>query len=181
VRIYVEDVNLGLERIRKILSAIPSEIPKALYHALKRAGEAAKTKAGQFASAEYTIGAGTFSARTKQSTMVSQTSMTITYRGSVLPLLTFSTQVSDRAVKHALVRYDKGGGPLHHVFTANIGGRFGAYERKTSKRFPVEGKFGPSTAHMMRHEKVVEKMQKTMQETYDQRIEHEIMRILSSF
>lgn len=45
----------------------------------------------------------------------------------------------------------------------------------------MEGKYGPSTAHMMQNEKVTEEMVKTMEETYDKRIEHEITRILSGY
>lgn len=81
----------------------------------------------------------------------------------------------------AQVKRSGGGGTLRHVFTANIGGRLGAYERLTSKRFPVEGKFGPSTAHMMQNENVTKGMVETIEETYEKRIEHEITRILSGY
>lgn len=50
-----------------------------------------------------------------------------------------------------------------------------------SPRFPVEQKFGPSTGHMMQNEQVIENMEKTILETYETRIEHEILRVLNGW
>lgn len=180
--VRVQEVGLNLQRLTALLSSIPGAIPKASHAALKRAGETAKTQAGRLAAAEYHISQGGFSANSKQKTTTSEAGMTIRYAGRVLPLLTFNTRYTrGGGLMFAQVRRDSGGGTLRHVFTANIGGRLGAFERTTSNRFPVEGKYGPSTAHMMQNEKVTEEMGKTIQETYDKRIEHEITRILSGY
>lgn len=180
--VRVQEVGISLNRVTALLSAIPGAIPKATHAALKRAGEAANTQAGRLAAAEYHISQGGFSANSKQRTETSQAGMTIRYAGRVLPLLTFNTRYTrGGGLMFAQVRRDSGGGTLRHVFTANLGGRLGAYERTGPKRFPVEGKYGPSTAHMMQNEKVTEGMAKTMEETYDKRIEHEITRILSGY
>ena len=54
--ITVDDVGgQSLERLNKILAGVPGGVWKAASAALKRAGDSAKTKAGQFAAAEYTI------------------------------------------------------------------------------------------------------------------------------
>ncbi len=50
----------SLSRINKILAGIPGGIWKASYSALKRAGDTAKTRAGQYAAEEYTINKGDF-------------------------------------------------------------------------------------------------------------------------
>lgn len=180
--IRVQEVGISLKRVTALLSAIPGAIPKASNAAIKRAGEAAHTQAGRLVAAEYHISQGGFAANSKQRIETSEAGMTIRYAGRVLPLLTFNTRYTrGGGLMFAQVRRDSGGGTLRHVFTANIGGRLGAYERTGPSRFPVEGKYGPSTAHMMQNEKVTKEMARTMEETYDRRIEHEITRILSGY
>jgi hypothetical protein len=183
VSVRVEQVGISLDRVTALLGSIPGAVPRAAGAALKRAGETAKTQAGRFAAAEYYISAGAFAGNSKQTVKMQDSgasaSMSITFAGRVLPLLTFKTRYSKGGMMFAQVRRDSGGGTLRRVFTANLGGRLGAYERKGKARFPIEGKYGPSTAHMMQNEDVSEEMAKTIIETYDKRIEHEITRILS--
>ena len=50
----------SLERVNKLLHNIPGGVYKAAFSALRRAGDTAKTRAGQFAAAEYTINKGEF-------------------------------------------------------------------------------------------------------------------------
>lgn len=45
----------------------------------------------------------------------------------------------------------------------------------------MEQKFGPSTGHMMRNEEVIEKMDETIRDTYEKRVEHEILRVLNGW
>ncbi len=66
---------------------------------------------------------------------------------------------------------------LRHVFS--IGGHF--FERVGTSRFPIEKKFGPSTGHMMQNDTVIEQMDKTISESFEKRMEHEINRILAGF
>ena len=174
----------SLERVNKILSTIPSGAIRAASAALKRAGETAKTKAGQFAAAEYTINKGTFMANVSMKTQSSgaggsAASMKVSFAGAPLPLLTFNTRYSRDGRVTAQVLRHGGGGTLGDAFVARIGGRFGVYERLGSSRFPVEGKYGPGTSKMMGNDKVVEQMDKTITETFEKRIEVEIRRILA--
>ena len=183
--VRVTTVGISLDRVAALLGKIPGAIPKATGAALKRAGETAKTQAGRFAAAAYYISAGTFSSNSKQTVKMEDSgagaSMSIKFAGRVLPLMTFSTRYSRGGMMFAKVKRNSGGGTLRHVFTANLGGRLAAYERVGKGRFPLSKKFGPSTAHMMQNEDVVEEMAKTISETYDKRIEHEITRILSGY
>lgn len=190
-RVTVQDIGkVSLERVNQILGgSFKTDVWKAAHNALLRAGDTARAQAGRFATAEYMISKGAFDANTKTKTKLEGgysaggvTSMTVSFAGSVIPLLTFNTRYSrGGGLMFAQVKRGGGGGTLRHVFTANIGGRLGAFERKGKSRFPVEGKYGPSTAHMMQNEKVTEEMSKTIEETYDRRIEHEITRILSGY
>ena len=179
----------SLDRVNKILGgSFKTDVWKATHNALLRAGDTASAQAGRFASAEYTISKGTFDAKTKTKTKIEGgysaggvASMSVSFAGRVIPLLTFQSRYSRGCLMHVRVKRDSGGGTLRHVFTANLGGRLAAYERVGRDRFPVEAKFGPSTAHMMQHKDVIKEMDKTISETYDKRIEHEITRILSGY
>lgn len=176
----------SLDRVNKVLSGVPRGVFKATSAALKRAGEAAKTKAGQFAAAEYTINKGTFMANVKEKTKVTGDaggvlSMNIRYFGAVLPLLTFNTKYSKNGGMETQVMRGGGSSHLDHVFAERVFGPIAAFERVGTKRFPVEGKFGPSTAHMMQNEEVIANMDKEIQTTYEKRIEHEITRVLNGW
>ena len=74
-----------------------------------------------------------------------------------------------------------GAATLQHAFVARIFGPTAVFERVGSPRFPVEQKFGPSTGHMMRNEEVIEKMDETIRDTYEKRVEHEILRVLNGW
>lgn len=175
-----------LDRINKILSGVPGGVFKAVHGAMKRAGDTAKTKAGQFAAAEYTIAKGDFMRNVTQKTRVDGghggvASLSISFAGNVLPLLTFNTKFSRNGRITTQVKRNGGAATLQHAFTASMYGRTGVYERVGAPRFPVEQKYGPSTGHMMQNEQVVEKMEQTILSTYEQRIDHEVLRVLNGW
>ena len=85
----------SLERVNKLLHNIPGGVYKAAFSALRRAGDTAKTRAGQFAAAEYTINKGEFMRRVHSKTHITGGAggvmgMSISFSGTVLPLLTFT-------------------------------------------------------------------------------------------
>lgn len=176
----------SLSRANKLLAGIPGGTIKANYSALKRAGETAKTKAGQFAAAEYTINKGDFMRNVNQKSRIGVeaggvVSMTLSYAGSVLPLLSFNTRFSKKGLLQTQVKRMNSAAILEHAFAARAFGPIAVYERLGASRFPVEQKYGPSTAHMMQSEEVVKSMDETIRETYERRIEHEIDRILNGW
>ena len=176
----------GLDRVNKLLAGVPGGVFKATSAALKRAGDTAKTKAGQFAAAEYTISKGDFMHNVNEKTRVSGgiggvASMHISFAGSVLPLLTFNTKFSRDGHVQTQVKRNGGAASLEHAFVARIFGQTAVFERVGAPRFPVEQKYGPSTGHMMQNEQVIEKMEQTILETYETRIEHEILRVLNGW
>ncbi len=176
----------SLSRINKILAGIPGGIWKASYAALKRAGDTAKTRAGQFAAEAYTIKKGDFMKNVHQKSHIKSesggiVSMSISYAGNVLPLLTFNTNYSRSGLLQTQVKRDGATAVLERAFAARVFGPIGVFERVGEKRFPIEQKFGPSTAHMMSSEQVVEKMDATVRETFERRLEHEITRVLNGW
>lgn len=175
-----------VERANKLLAGIPGGIWKASYAALRRAGDQAKTKAGQFAAAEYTINKGDFMRNVTSKTSITGgsggvASLNIRYAGNVLPLLTFNTRYSGDGQIQTQVKRSGGTAVLEHAFAARVFGPTAVFERVGSRRFPVEQKFGPSTAHMMQNEQVIEKMDETIQTSFEQRMEHEITRLLNGW
>lgn len=188
VKIDITDPGRAIERANKLLAGIGngSGAIKAVYFALKRAGERAKTQAGRFAAQEYTINKGSFMSHTKIQTQVSggsggAASVNITFRGSVIPLIEFNTSYSRGGALQTTVKRSGGSAILSHAFTSTMFGRLAVFEHVNVTRGPVHQLFGPSTAQMMQNELVIEQMSKTIEETFDQRIEHEISRILSGY
>lgn len=185
--ITVDDVGgQSLERLNKILAGVPGGVWKAASSALKRAGDSAKTKAGQFAAAEYTISKGDFMRNVTEKVRLTGgaggvASMKISFAGRVLPLLTFNTRFSKDGLVQTQVKRNGGAATLEHAFVASIFGPAAVFERVGAPRFPVEQKYGPSTAHMMQSEAVIEKMDETIRDTFDKRIEHEILRVLNGW
>lgn len=92
--------------------------------------------------------------------------MSISFSGTVLPLLTFNTTYSRDGTVQTQVKRNGGAATLQHAFVARIFGPTAVFERVGSPRFPVEQKFGPSTGHMMRNEEVIEKMDETIRDTF---------------
>lgn len=176
----------SLDRINKLLAGVPGGIWIATSAAMKRSGETAKTRAGQFAAAEYTISKGSFMHNVSQKTHITGgaggvVSMSIGFAGTVLPLLTFNTRFSRNGLVQTQVKRNGGAATLEHAFVANIYGSTAVFERVGAPRFPVEQKYGPSTGHMMQNEQVIEKMDETIRTTFDSRIEHEVLRVLNGW
>ena len=175
-----------LDHVNKILAGIPGGAYRAVYSAMRRAGDTAKTKAGQFAAAEYTIDKGTFMKNVTQKATVTGglggvAEMKISFAGNVLPLLAFQTKFGRDGRLQTKVKRTGGGAALDHVFAARVYGPIAAVERLGSSRLPVEQKFGPSTAHMMQSEEVVDQMDQTIKQTFEARIDHEILRVLNGW
>ena len=107
--------------------------------------------------------------------------MSISYAGNVIPLLRFNTKYSRNGLLQTQVKRNGASTILEHAFAEKVFGPIGVFERVGYERFPVEQKYGPSTAHMMRNENVVEQMDETIRDTYERRLEHEITRVLNGW
>ena len=111
-----------------------------------------------------------------------EVSINFGYRGSVIPLRVFDTKV-DRSGR-VVTRVKKSGArqALDHAFEAKMGSHYGIYERQGEKRFPVKELFGPATPQMMySNENVMDSIEAKMASTYEERIEHEITRVLNGW
>ena len=187
--IYIkEDAGLHLDRANKLLAGIGngSGVFHAVGAAMQRAAQSAKSKAGSFASSRYYISAGGFKSHVKDKiTMEGGNSVggvigvKLIFAGSVIRLIEFRTRFSKDGGVSVSVKKG-GGGVISKGFIVNTP-RMGVYERVGSSRLPIEQKFGPSAAHMMEDEEVTKKMEDHVVEVFNQRIEHEIDRILNGW
>ena len=108
----------------------------------------------------------------------------IEFAGTVIPLKRFKVSTSAPAQKTVSVSVLKaeGGKRLEHAFVADLGKYgVGVFERMTRRRDSSEQLFGPSPAHMMANENVLDKVEEAAQDTIDKRVEHEITRILNGY
>ena len=183
VTVDVKEIGqVNLERAAKLLAGIPDGIQKASLHALKRAGERAKTEAGRFVAEEYVITKGGFMKNVTVTTDIKgggggSVGLNINFRGTVIPLTEFNVKVSRGGGVTAQVKRG-GGGTISSAFAARVYGPMRIWERVGKKRLPVEQKFGPSTAQMMGNETIVNAMTEVIKETFDERLEHEVWRLL---
>lgn len=182
--VNVTDVGDKLARANALLAGIPNGVRNATYNALTRAGDAAKTKAGQYAAAEYTITKSKFMSHVKTKlhfhySMGSEMSAEVEFVGTVIPLIEFKTRYAKNGGITTSVKRG-GGGTLSHAFFARSDGLH-IFERVGTSRLPIEKKYGPSTAHMMQNDKVIRRMDETIRETFAKRMDHEIVRILNGW
>lgn len=186
IHVSVDSVGAtSLDRVNKVLAGVPGGAIKAASSALKRAGESAKTKSGQFAAAQYTISKGTFMSHVSMKTQLSGgfggvVSMRISFAGSPLPLRTFNVRYSRGGALTAQVLRNSGGGVLARAFVAQAYG-MAVMRRMGPERLPIEALYGPGTSKMMGNEEVVQKMDEEISKTFESRLEHEILRVLSGY
>jgi len=178
VKFEILDASNATQRYANALAGIPGALERAQYDAMKRAGQKARTQAGRLASARYQISAGQFKSHTTEKVRGEGTAfLTITFSGAVIPLKEFKVRSSASGV---YARAKQGGGNIRRGFIdAKLGG--GVFERKGTSRLPIEQKYGPATAQMMNDEEVKAQMDQTITETYDERMEHEVTRILNGW
>ena len=188
------DAGKSIERINRILTDVRGGARAAAWGALKRAGGAAKTQAGRYATEEYALSKSTFmkhvTVNSKLDTFKGASgsreiaSMSISFAGHVIPLLSFDVSVSKKTgmVSARAMRSGRKEKLLHAFLgRSGDGKRVVLYERTSPQRYPLKELYGPSAAHMLRNERVVEKMSGTIREEFEKRSEAEIWRILNGW
>lgn len=185
--VIVDVVEDSLDKATRLLAGINGGVYKAVGSALSRAAAAGKTAAKQPVTREYSISQSEFLSQTRNiNHFVRDTggglSVVFGFRGNVIPLMKFNTRVNNSGQVVTQVKRSGAAETLDRAFTAQMGGRRGVYERVGVKRFPVEALYGPATPQMMySNEEVMDEIEDKMAETYEKRIDHEILRILNGW
>lgn len=180
-----------LHRVNLLLQGINSGAEKVFQSALKRAADAGRIEAKRSVMGNYTLGSGGFDsnvrANTSYSAKIGGAEVRIQYAGRVIPLIKFQHSISRKngAVVH--VRKDSGSEALEHAFQATVaagmnGSHIGIFEREGRERYPIAQKYGPSVPQMMySNEGIMKQVSDKVSETFENRAEHEILRILNGW
>ena len=100
----------------------------------------------------------------------------------MIPLTKFNTRVNGSGQVVTQVKRSSAAEVLEHSFQARMGEHQGIYERIGPSRFPVEEGYGPATTQMMySNEEVTDEIERKVADTYEKRIDHEILRILNGW
>ena len=184
---YVKVEILGgqeqLDRYSKLLAGIPDGLERAQFNAMKRAGERAKTHAGRFAAARYEISKGGFDKYTQTKVEAGGTAtLSVTFMGQVIPLKQFTV----RSSAHGLyAKVKDGGGIIPRAFFGysshgrSMGGN--VFQRLGISRLPIKKLFGPSGPQMLNDDQVKSEMDQLITETYEERMEHEVLRLMNGW
>lgn len=185
--VIVDVVEDSLDKATRLLAGINGGVYKAVGSVLSRAAATGKTAAKQPVTKEYTISQSEFLARTRNiNHFVRESSGGISvvfgFRGNVIPLMKFNTRVNGSGQIVTQVKRSGSAETLNRAFSAQMGGHKGIYERVGVKRFPVEELYGPATPQMMySNEEVTDEIERKVADTYEKRIDHEILRILNGW
>lgn len=186
--VYFDSVSeVSLDRAVKLLSGISGGVYRAAGSALKRAAQHGLTIGMRIASEEYAISQGELKSRTQNIRSVSHAStggyqVSFGYRGRVIPLIRFDTKIGSDGRVYTRVLRSSAREALDHAFVAQMNGHTGVFEREGPDRFPVKELFGPSAVSAFNaHEETVDKMESEILETYEQRLDHEITRLLNGW
>lgn len=183
----MEIVEDSIDRVTGLLAGISGGVYKAVGSALARAAAAGKTEAKHPVTQEYAISQSEFLARTKNINSVvresnGSISVTFGFAGNVIPLLRFNTAIDNSGKVTTQVKRSGAAATLNRAFSAQLGGHRGIYERVGGDRFPVRELYGPATPQMMySNEAVMDAIDQKMVDTYEKRIDHEILRILNGW
>lgn len=185
--LVVDIAEDSLDKATRLLAGINGGVYKAVGSALTRAAAAGKTAAKQPVTKEYTISQSEFLARTRNiNHFVRETgggiSVVFGFRGNVIPLMKFSTRVNGSGQVVTQVKRSGSAATLDRAFSAQMGGHRGVYERIGPSRFPVKELYGPATPQMMySNEEVTDEVERKVADTYEKRIDHEILRLLNGW
>ncbi len=184
--VELKDENGALDRANRVLAGIPGGSISAAHAALERAGQRARTEASRAVSQKYIVKVGDFNKNvtykaTEKSSGNSVTSVSLNFSGRVIRLIEFETKVGQNGRVTTHVKRDSAPKQLDHAFARPVFGQAGVFERTTTKRFPVRQLYGPAIPQMLDNEQVKEMMEKVAVETFQQRMEHEMLRVLNGW
>lgn len=177
-----------IERVETLLAGVPKGAERALSNAINRGLSKVKAGAAKKVQEVYTVQGSAINEATStriQKASTGNLAGYISFAGYKIPLYKFKVRPKVPGTKKKVVAaVKKGGGTaFEHAFIAqmNSNGHIGVFERETSKRFPIEEKMGLAMGQMVGDPKVIGELEKEAQKTVDERITHEIDRLLNGY
>jgi len=183
----IEITSETIERVETLLSGIPKGAERAFSNSINRGLSRVKTTAMKQVKQVYAVQSSALTAAT--TTRISKASTGniagyVSFSGFKLPLYKFNvTPKKSGTGKQVTASVMKNGGTtFEDAFVAEMkSGHMGVFERSGRKRLPVEEIMGLSAAQMVGSAAVIEELEKEAQKVVDERLSHEIDRILNGF
>lgn len=172
-------LNYARERLGDFQKQAPAAVARALNRATTNVNSNIKKEARQV----YHIKAADIQKTlTRTRATKSRLGSEVRSTGGVIPLDKFKITpktVNPRRKTPIKAAVKKSGGPkaITGAFMADING-VKAFERVSEFRLPIRRLYGPSVPQMLENEQVADEINQLGQKTFDQRLEHEISRIL---
>lgn len=183
----IEITSETIERVETLLSGIPKGAERAFSNSINRGLSRVKTTAMKRVKEVYAVQSSALTAAT--TTRISKASTGnlagyVSFSGFKLPLYKFNvTPKKPGTGKQVTASVMKNGGTtFKDAFVAEMkSGHMGVFERSGRKRLPVEEIMGLSAAQMVGNAAVIEELEKEAQKVVDERLSHEIDRILNGY
>lgn len=186
------DIEISQEttnRLHAILSSLGKADEKILKPAMQRGLSAGRTAFNKQIKSVYYVSPAVISRYShigyKKVEMRSDGLIgSIEYAGTVIPLIKFNVAPQKatygRTSVKAAVKRDESQVELQKGFTAQMpNGHIGVYERKGDSNYPIKQFYGPSVPRMAENTVVIKTVEDRVNEVINNRMEHEIDRILN--
>ncbi|KAB8126910.1 hypothetical protein F9U64_19000 [Gracilibacillus oryzae] len=173
-----------LEKIEKQLIDTPKRMPMVVARSINRAAESARTQGSKFVRETYRIKNRSALDKIKiKKAFPSELMADINVNGRTLSVSNFHVRANQpfpNRGRYATVRVKKGSGgkvPGSFVLTTSSG-YTNVFTRVSKARYPLKSLHGPSLPQMLGGEEGIEVMESKATEVLDQRLDHEINRLL---
>lgn len=181
VRIVIDETNL--EAVAERLGEFRNKAPNAAANALNRSLTNVSSNLKKEVRAKYHVKAGDIQKTLKiKRASAAKLSAEVRSTGSPISLEKFKVSpktVNPRRKTQLKIAIKKNGTKqILGAFIADVNGNK-VFKRVGKNRLPIDKLFGPSVPQMADEEGVVDVVNTKAAETYEQRLEHEINRILS--
>ena len=181
IEISVEE----MKRAQQLFAGIPKGTERAFSNAINRAVSHTKTQAFKEIKRVYAVKQGQLNGATVTRVQKASTgSLTgfVVFSGVKIPLYQFNVSHNSSG-KNIRAGLKKGSWTaFEHAFVAQMkSGHIGIFERVATKRLPIEEIMGLSGAQMVGNGEIVEELTKEAEKKVNERVEHEINRILNGY
>lgn len=184
----IEITSDAIERVGTLLADVPKGAERVFANAMNRGLGRVKTQATKRVKEVYTVQNKALQEATNIRVSKASTGSLagyVSFSGVKIPLYKFKvTPTKPGTGKQVRAAVKKGGSgtPFEDAFIAEMNNEHtGVFERLTRERLPIEEKMGLSAAQMVGNENIIEGLEKEAQTLVNERIVHEMNRILNGY
>jgi hypothetical protein len=182
MRVIIDVDKKHIQNVENMLGSFHNQATSAISRAINRAATNVNSNIKKEVRKDYNIKAGDVNATlTKTKANKMNLKAEVKSSGALIPLDKF--KVSPKTVnpkRKSQIKIGvkkKGLKTVIGAFVADINGKK-VFQRTTKSRLPINRLFGPSVPQMVGNEEIRSEIERQGQETFNDRLEHEINRIL---